>query len=123
MKTIIDFIASGNVTSPKGFCAGATYTGIKKEARDGLGLGILSSEAHNLHGLGLSLPILVRDCKPLSRVLEGVPLLKKLEVRFAQNLFNLEVKELATIGWSDYDCGIGTSASAGYGDGILIGLY
>ena len=39
----IDFIPGGTVTSPKGFCAGATYAGIKK-AKDSLDLGILFSE-------------------------------------------------------------------------------
>ena len=40
----IDFIVDGTVTSPQGFCAGATYAGIKK-AKDSLDLGILFSEA------------------------------------------------------------------------------
>ena len=39
----IDFIPDGTVTSPKGFCAGATCAGIKK-AKDSLDLGILLSE-------------------------------------------------------------------------------
>ena len=38
----IEFIASGSVTSPEGFHAGATYAGIKK--KDSLDLGILFSE-------------------------------------------------------------------------------
>ncbi len=41
---MIDFIASGNVTSPKGFRAGAVYAGIKKETKGSLDLGILVSE-------------------------------------------------------------------------------
>jgi len=41
----IEFIASGNVTSPRGFHAGATYAGIKRKASDVLDLGILFSEA------------------------------------------------------------------------------
>ena len=41
----IDFIPEGTVTSPQGFCAGATYAGIKKKAADVLDLGILFSEA------------------------------------------------------------------------------
>jgi len=43
--TSIDFIEGGTVTSPGGFCAGATYAGIKKKAGDCLDLGILFSEA------------------------------------------------------------------------------
>lgn len=43
--TRIDFIAGGTVTSPQGFCAGATYAGIKKTAEHSLDLGILFSEA------------------------------------------------------------------------------
>jgi glutamate N-acetyltransferase/amino-acid N-acetyltransferase len=38
----IEFIASGDVTSPEGFYAGATYAGIKRD--DALDLGILFSE-------------------------------------------------------------------------------
>ena len=38
----IKFIASGGITAPRGFRAGATYAGIKK--KDGLDLGILFSE-------------------------------------------------------------------------------
>lgn len=44
MATGVDFIASGTVTSPRGFNAGATYAGIKKPADDVLDLGILFSE-------------------------------------------------------------------------------
>jgi len=44
MKAEIKFIASGSVTSPRGFHAGATYAGIKKEAKDSLDLSILFSE-------------------------------------------------------------------------------
>jgi len=40
----IEFIDGGTVTSPQGFCAGATYAGIKKAADDALDLGILFSE-------------------------------------------------------------------------------
>ncbi len=45
MKAEIESIASGTVTSPKGFCAGATYAGIKKKTVNTLDLGILFSEA------------------------------------------------------------------------------
>ena len=45
MKTRIEFIASGGITSPQGFYAGATYARIKKRARGSLDLGILFSEA------------------------------------------------------------------------------
>jgi len=41
----IKFVASGNVTSPRGFSAGATYVGIKRKAKDVLDLGILLSKA------------------------------------------------------------------------------
>jgi len=41
----IEFVASGSITSPEGFHAGATYAGIKKKARGDLDLGILFSEA------------------------------------------------------------------------------
>jgi len=41
---MIDFIASGNIASPKGFRAGAVYAGIKKNTEDSLDLGILASE-------------------------------------------------------------------------------
>ena len=44
MATRVDFIASGTVTSPQGFHAGATYAGIKKKADDVLDLGVLFSE-------------------------------------------------------------------------------
>ncbi len=44
MATSFDFIASGTVTSPQGFHAGATYAGIKKKADGALDLGILFSE-------------------------------------------------------------------------------
>jgi len=40
----IDLVAEGTVTSPDGFCAGATYAGIKKKTDDVLDLGILFSE-------------------------------------------------------------------------------
>ncbi|MFC2052343.1 bifunctional glutamate N-acetyltransferase/amino-acid acetyltransferase ArgJ [Chloroflexota bacterium] len=43
--TKIDFIPGGTVTSPLGFCAGATYAGIKKKTENSLDLGILFSEA------------------------------------------------------------------------------
>jgi len=45
METEIEFIASGSITSPRGFHAGATYAGIKKEAKGALDLAILFSEA------------------------------------------------------------------------------
>ncbi len=45
MEAKIEFIAEGTVTSPKGFQAGATYAGLKKEAEHVLDLGILFSEA------------------------------------------------------------------------------
>jgi glutamate N-acetyltransferase/amino-acid N-acetyltransferase len=45
MEAGISFIASGTVTSPKGFQAGATYAGIKKRTDSVLDLGILLSEA------------------------------------------------------------------------------
>ncbi len=45
MAIKVDFIASGTVTSPQGFHAGATYAGIKERADDVLDLGILFSEA------------------------------------------------------------------------------
>ena len=41
----IDFIPGGTITSPKGFCAGTTYAGIKKKAEQSLDLGLLFSEA------------------------------------------------------------------------------
>jgi glutamate N-acetyltransferase/amino-acid N-acetyltransferase len=43
-KARIEFIPGGTVTSPWGFCAGATYAGIKKRAKYSLDLGILFSE-------------------------------------------------------------------------------
>ncbi|MDD5038168.1 MAG: bifunctional glutamate N-acetyltransferase/amino-acid acetyltransferase ArgJ [Dehalococcoidales bacterium] len=42
--TEMKFIPGGTVTSPRGFCAGATYTGIKKKNEHTLDLGILFSE-------------------------------------------------------------------------------
>jgi len=45
MEAKIEFIPEGAITSPKGFQAGATCAGIKKEAKHGLDLGILFSEA------------------------------------------------------------------------------
>lgn len=45
MEAKIEFIAEGTVTSPKGFQAGATHAGLKKEAKHALDLGILFSEA------------------------------------------------------------------------------
>ena len=44
MDTRIEFITSGTVTSPRGFHAGATYTGIKKKTDGVLDLAILFSE-------------------------------------------------------------------------------
>ena len=44
MSTKIEIISEGGVTSPLGFCAGATYTGIKKKSKDVLDLSILYSE-------------------------------------------------------------------------------
>jgi len=44
MSAKTESIPSGSVTSPRGFHAGATYAGIKKEADDILDLGILFSE-------------------------------------------------------------------------------
>jgi glutamate N-acetyltransferase/amino-acid N-acetyltransferase len=43
-KARIEFVSGGTVTSPRGFCAGATYAGIKKRAKYNLDLGILLSE-------------------------------------------------------------------------------
>jgi len=40
----IEPVASGGITSPQGFCAGATYAGIKQKGKDCLDLGILFSE-------------------------------------------------------------------------------
>ena len=45
MKTKINPVASGTVTSPQGFRAGATYAGMKKSADGVLDLGILFSRA------------------------------------------------------------------------------
>jgi len=45
MEAKIELIPSGTVTSPNGFCAGATYAGIKKETEDVLDLGVLFSKA------------------------------------------------------------------------------
>ena len=45
MEAKIKFITSGNIASPKGFRAGATYAGIKRKASDVLDLGILFSKA------------------------------------------------------------------------------
>ncbi len=44
MEAKIEFIASGGITSPHGFHAGATYAGIKEKTEDGLDLGLLFSE-------------------------------------------------------------------------------
>ncbi|MDP2990896.1 MAG: bifunctional glutamate N-acetyltransferase/amino-acid acetyltransferase ArgJ [Kiritimatiellota bacterium] len=44
MANEIEFIPSGTVTSPRGFCAGATYAGIKKKADNALDLAVLYSE-------------------------------------------------------------------------------
>lgn len=44
MEAAFEIIPSGSVTSPRGFRAGATYAGIKKEAKDSRDLGILFSE-------------------------------------------------------------------------------
>jgi len=44
MEAEIEFIASGGITSPRGFRAGTTCAGIKKEVKDILDLGILFSE-------------------------------------------------------------------------------
>ena len=45
MEAKIEIIDSGSVTSPRGFCAGATYAGINKKTNSGLDLGIIFSEA------------------------------------------------------------------------------
>ena len=45
MEAKIEFISEGTITSPRGFQAGATYVGLKKEAKHALDLGILFSEA------------------------------------------------------------------------------
>jgi glutamate N-acetyltransferase / amino-acid N-acetyltransferase len=44
MSTKIEVIIEGGVTSPVGFCAGATYAGIKKKSKDTLDLSLLYSE-------------------------------------------------------------------------------
>ena len=44
METNIKSIVSGGITSPQGFCAGATGAGIKEGSKDKLDLGILFSE-------------------------------------------------------------------------------
>ena len=44
MTAEIKFIPDGTVTSPRGFCAGATHAGIKETAGDRLDLGILFAE-------------------------------------------------------------------------------
>jgi len=44
MNAKIEAIPGGTVTSPPGFCAGATFAGIKKKTDDTLDLGILFSE-------------------------------------------------------------------------------
>ena len=41
---MFEIVKSGNVTSPKGYIAGATYAGIKSFAEDALDIGILASE-------------------------------------------------------------------------------
>jgi len=45
METKIEVLSSGSVTSPRGFHAGATFAGIKKEAEDSLDMAVLFSEA------------------------------------------------------------------------------
>lgn len=45
MSTIIEIIADGGVTTPRGFSAGATYAGIKKKSKDALDLSLLYSES------------------------------------------------------------------------------
>jgi len=44
MEAKFEFIPRGTVTSPQGFHADATYTGVNKKAKHGLDLGILLSE-------------------------------------------------------------------------------
>ena len=44
MEAKIELIASGGITSPRGFRAGATYAGIREKTKDSLDLGILFSE-------------------------------------------------------------------------------
>jgi glutamate N-acetyltransferase/amino-acid N-acetyltransferase len=41
----IELVASGGITSPKGFYAGAAYAGIKKKVDNVLDLGVLYSQA------------------------------------------------------------------------------
>ena len=45
MEAEIELVASGGITSPKGFYAGATYAGIKKKGDNVLDLGVLYSQA------------------------------------------------------------------------------
>ena len=45
MEARIEFISEGTITSPRGFRVGATCAGIEQEAKHGLDLGILFSEA------------------------------------------------------------------------------
>ena len=45
MEAEIELVASGGITSPKGFYAGATYVGIKKKGDNVLDLGVLYSQA------------------------------------------------------------------------------
>ena len=45
MEAEIELVASGGITSPKGFYAGATYVGIKKKGDNVLDLGVLFSQA------------------------------------------------------------------------------
>lgn len=45
METKIEVLPSGSITSPRGFHAGATFAGIKKEAEDSLDMAVLFSEA------------------------------------------------------------------------------
>ncbi len=44
MSASLEIINSGGITSPRGFCAGATYTGLKKKSKDALDLAVLYSE-------------------------------------------------------------------------------
>ncbi len=44
MSAKFEIIPEGGITSPKGFCAGATYAGIKKKSKDALDLSVLYSE-------------------------------------------------------------------------------
>ena len=41
---MFEIVKNGNVTSPKGYIAGATYAGIKSFTEDALDIGILASE-------------------------------------------------------------------------------